>query len=386
MLTVKQVENAKPGEKLCDGAGLYLYVNPKGRSWVAKFTLAGKRREMGLGAYPALGLAKARISAQGVHQQVAQGIDPIYARGVVQAAARAAAAPQKTFKQLCDDYIAAHSAGWTNDKHRKQWVSTLALAEPKLGRALPANITIPDVLSVLKPIWLKTNTTAVRLRGRIEKVLQYATVLGLRTGANPAAWTGVLDHVLPKPADVTSQGHFKSMPHKDVADFMVQLKLAEGVAARALEFTILNASRSGEVRGAVWSEFDMDACLWVIPAKRMKARKEHVVPLSAASMAVLNAAVGLNKNYVFPGLSGKNPLSDMSLTAVLRRMKIDFHVHGFRSSYRDWSAELTDYPGEMAELQLAHSVGSKVEQAYRRTTMVARRREMMMAWAAYCGR
>jgi integrase len=384
MLTVKQVENAKPGEKLCDGAGLYLYVNPKGRSWVAKFTLAGKRREMGLGAYPAVGLANARISAQGVHQKVAQGIDPIAARGVVQAAARAAAAPKKTFQQLCDDYIAAHSSGWRNEKHRKQWISTLALSEPKLGRMLPADITIPDVVGVLKPMWIKTNTTAVRLRGRIEKVLQYATVLGLRTGVNPAAWTGVLDHVLPKPSDVTSQGHFKAMPHKDVAKFMAVLKQADGVAARALEFTILCASRSGEVRGAVWSEFDMEAGLWTIPGERMKAGKEHTVPLSAAAMTVLNAAVGLDKKLVFPGLR-KKPLSDMSLTAVLRRMKVPFHVHGFRSSFKDWSVELTEYPNEMSELQLAHSVGNKVEQSYRRSTMVERRRKMMEAWSKYIG-
>lgn len=382
MLSVKQVEAARAGTKVCDGNGLYLFVNPKGRSWVVKYTFASKRREMGLGAYPDVGLAAARVSAQRAHTQVASGVDPIGHRQGAQAEARAAAAPKKTFKQLCDDYIAAHSSGWRNEKHHKQWISTLALAEPKLGRMLPADITIPDIVDVLKPMWLKTNTTAVRLRGRVEKVLQYATVLGLRTGANPATWTGVLDHVLPKPSDVTTQGHFKAMPHKELADFMAQLKHASGVGARALEFTILNASRSGEVRGMVWSEVDLEAGLWSIPAGRMKAGKAHSVALCAESIGVLKARIGLHKKYVFAGLRGK-PLSDMSLTAVLRRMKVPFHVHGFRSSFKDWSAELTDYPNEMSELQLAHSVGNKVEQSYRRSTMVERRREMMETWAKY---
>jgi integrase len=382
MLTVKQVEAARAGTKVCDGNGLYLFVNQKGRSWVVKYTFASRRREMGLGSYPDVGLAAARRAAQSAHAQVAAGVDPIGHRQGEQAEARAAAIPKKTFKTLCDDYIAAHASGWRSGKHHKQWVSTLALAEPKLGRMLPADIMIPDVVDVLKPMWLKTNATAVRLRGRIEKVLQYATVLGMRSGANPAAWAGALSHVLPKPSDVTTKGHFKAMPHKELAEFMAKLKQAEGIGARALEFTILNASRSGEVRGMVWSEVDIEAGLWSIPADRMKAGKAHSVALSAQSIEVLKAQIGSHKTYVFAGLRGK-PLSDMTLTAVLRRMNVPFTVHGFRSSFKDWSVELTEYPNEMSELQLAHSVGTKVQQSYLRSLNLDKRRDMMTQWAKY---
>jgi integrase len=386
LLTVKQIENLKEG-KHPDGGNLYLFVSPTGgKSWVCRFMLAGKRREMGLGAYPTpVGLADARIAAAEVLKLAHAGIDPIAKRDADKAQAVIDAAPVKTFKMLADDFIEKKKPEWRNDKSASQWTNTLRdYAHPVIGDKSPADITKADILKIIEPIWTAKRETARRLLGRIENIIDYAMFLDLRAAPNPAKYKGFLDTALPRGA-VTVK-HYKSMPHKDVAKFMERLALEEGIAARALEFLILNADRSGEVRGAVWSEFDLENNVWTIPAKRMKAGKTHTLMLSEASVAVLKRVEGLSKKIVFHGRGGKTPLSDMSITAVLRRMEVPYHVHGFRSTFRDWAAEMSEFPSEMAELQLAHSVGSKVEQAYRRSTMQDKRRVMMADWAKYCGR
>lgn len=385
-MTVKQIESLKEG-KHPDGGGLYLYVSAAGaRSWVYRFTFAGKRHHMGLGAYPKpVGLAEARLAADDARKQVHAGINPINKRDADKALAVIDAAPVKTFKMLAEDFIEKKKAEWRNDKSASQWTNTLRdYANATIGDKPPADITKADILKIIEPIWTTKRETAKRLLGRIENIIDYAMFLDLRAAPNPAKYKGFLDTALPTTR--ADKKHYNAMPHKELAKFMAKLELEEGVAARALEFAILNANRSGEVRGATWSEFDLENKLWSIPAKRMKAGKAHTLMLSEAAVAVLKKMEGKSKRIVFHGRDGKTALSDMSLTAVLRRMKVPFHVHGFRSSFRDWAAELSDFPSEMAELQLAHSVGGKVEQAYRRTTMQDKRRVMMADWAKYCGK
>lgn len=385
-LTVKQIENLKEG-KHPDGGGLYLYVSASGaRSWVFRFTFLGKRHHMGLGAYPhPVGLAEARIAADNARRLVHSGINPIAKRDADKAQAVIDAAPIKTFKMLADEFIEKKKPEWRNAKSAQQWTNTLRdYAHPVIGEKSPADITKANILEIIETIWTTKRETAKRLLGRIENIIDYAMFHDLRTAPNPARYKGFLDTALPTTR--AEKQHYLAMPHKDVAKFMEKLAQVEGLAARALEFTILNASRSGEVRGATWQEFDLENKVWTIPAKRMKAGRAHTLMLSDASIAVLKRVEGLSNKIVFHGRDKKTALSDMSLTAVLRRMKVPFHVHGFRSTFRDWAAELSDFPSEMAELQLAHTVGTKVEQAYRRTTMQDKRRVMMTSWAAYCGR
>ncbi len=385
-LTVKQIENLKEG-KHPDGGGLYLYVSAAGaRSWVYRFTFAGKRHHMGLGAFPKpVGLAEARLAADDARKHVHAGINPITRRDADKAQAVIDAAPVKTFKVLAAEFIEKKKPEWRNAKSESQWTNTLKdYAHPVIGDKSPADITKADILAIIEPIWTDKRETARRLLNRIENIIDYAMFHDLRTAPNPAKYKGFLDTALPRGA--VTKKHYDAMPHKDMTKFMEKLKLEEGVAARALEFAILNANRSGEVRGAVWTEFDLENKIWTIPAKRMKAGKAHTLILSDAAVAVLKTMEGKSKRIVFHGRDGKTPLSDMSLTAVLRRMKVPYHVHGFRSTFRDWAAEMSDFPSEMAELQLAHTVGSKVEQAYRRTTMQDKRRVMMADWAKYCGR
>lgn len=377
----------KPGHYAVGGvAGLALQVAPGGaRTWILRVTVGSKRRDMGLGGYPDVELAQAREKARAARELVEQGVDPILHRRQLKSALAAQQAAQKTFEQCATEYIDAKSAEWSNAKHASQWTNTLtAYAYPTLGKLLVSDIGLPQVIGVLKPIWQTKTETATRLRGRIEAVLDWATVHHYRQGLNPARWKGHLDKILPTPTKISRVKHHKALAVDDVPGFMAALRHQEGAGAKALEFLVLTAARSGEVRGATWSEIDLDAGEWTVPAERMKAGKEHRVPLSPAAVDLLK---GLEKvegtDLVFPS-SRKAPLSDMTLTAVMRRMKVDAVPHGFRSSFRDWASERTGYPGDVVEMALAHAIADKVEAAYRRGDLFEKRRALMADWASFC--
>ncbi|MDO9094002.1 MAG: integrase arm-type DNA-binding domain-containing protein [Rubrivivax sp.] len=382
-LTVSRL--ATPGLHFVGGVqGLALQVTGGSRSWLLRATIGGKRRDMGLGPYPEVTLAQARDKARDARELIRQGVDPIARQQAAQSAMRAAVAEALTFKDCAEKYIKAHRAGWKNAKHAQQWENTLAQhAYPVLGDVLVRDVKLPQVLAVIEPIWTTTNETAVRLRGRMELVLDWATARGLRDGTNPARWRGHLDKLLAKPSKVNNREHHAALPVGDVGAFMARLRSAEGMGARALEFAILTAARSGEVRGATWAEIDADAKVWTVPGARMKAGKEHRVPLSDAALALLAALPqGKPDALVFRAPRG-GALSDMTLTAVLRRMDVPAVPHGFRSTFRDWASERTSYPSDAAEMALAHAIADKVEAAYRRGDLFEKRRLMMADWAQF---
>lgn len=365
--------------------GLILQVTDTGAtSWLLRVMVAGKRRGMGLGAYPAVGVAAAREKARGARALIEQGIDPIEQRQRVRREAAVARASAKTFDECSSALLAAKGAGWKNEKHRAQWSSTLqTYASPVLGKMPVRDIEMGHVLRVLSPIWCEKTETASRLRGRIEKVLDYATAHKYRNGLNPARWKGNLDAVLDKPSEVANVKHHAALAVDDVPAFMSQLCQAQGTGARALELTILTAARSGEVRGAVWSEIDLKAGTWVVPGERMKAKREHRVPLSKEAVALLKALPReTGAELVFPSPRG-GQLSDMTLTAVLRRMGVDCTVHGFRSSFRDWAGDRTHHSRDMIEFALAHTLDDKTEAAYRRSDALEKRRVLMQEWADF---
>ena len=385
-LTVSRL--TAPGLHFVGGVqGLAQQVMGGSRAWLLRATIAGKRRDMGLGAYPEVTLAQARDKAREARELIRQGVDPIQRQQAAQSAMRAAVAEALTFKDCAEKYIKAHQAGWKNAKHAQQWQNTLSQhAYPVLGDVLIRDVKLPHVLAVLEPIWTTTNETAVRLRGRIELVLDWASARGLRDGANPARWRGHLDKLLVKPSKVNNREHHAALPVGDVGAFMVKLRAADGMGARALEFAIVTAARSGEVRGATWGEFDLAAAVWTVPASRMKAGKEHRVPLSAAAMALLaTLPQGGPGDIVFKAQRG-GMLSDMTLSAVLRRMGELAVPHGFRSTFRDWAAERTNYPRDVAEMALAHAIGDKVEAAYRRGDLFEKRKLMMADWSTFLAR
>lgn len=365
--------------------GLALHITkPGARSWVLRVVIARKRREMGLGNYPGVTLAQARDKAREARELIRQGVDPIEKLRAAHSAMQAAAAASLTFEQCGLAYVDAHRSSWKSVKHAQQWQNTLAhYAYPAMGSLLVGDVGLPHVLAALQPIWTTKTETATRLRGRIEQVLDWATARGYRDGLNPARWRGHLDKLLPKPGKVAKVEHHPAIPVGDIGAFMGRLRAAEGMGARALEFVILTAARSGEVRGAVWSEIDRQAKMWTIPAARMKAGKEHRVPLSEAALTLLEALPKVAANQlVFPAPRG-GVLSDMTLTAVLRRMGLGAVPHGFRSTFRDWAAERTNYPRDVAEMALAHTIGDKVEAAYRRGDLYEKRGRMMAEWAAF---
>ncbi|MBS0407252.1 MAG: integrase arm-type DNA-binding domain-containing protein [Proteobacteria bacterium] len=365
--------------------GLYLYINDaNARSWVLRIVVGDKRRHIGLGGYPDVTLAQARDKARAARDEVSRGIDPIVQRRALASQLRAQQAADKTFKQAAQAYIEAHGDTWKNPKHRAQWVSTLTTyAYPHVGELAVRDIGQGHVLSILEPIWKTKNETASRLRGRIESVLDWATARGLRSGENPARWKGHLDKLLPAPSKVQKVEHHRALPIDEMPAFMQALRQREGLAARALEFAILTAARSGEARGAIWEEIDAKAKVWTIPAERMKAGREHRVPLSDAALHLLKALPRLaDSPLVFPAPRG-GQLSDMTLNAVMRRMQVDAVPHGFRSTFRDWVAERTNHPRELAEQALAHTLESKVEAAYRRGDALEKRRGMMQEWAEF---
>lgn len=376
----------QPGLHFVGGvAGLALQVLPSGgRSWVLRATVGDRRREMGLGGYPDVTLAKARESARDARDMIRRGIDPIETAKAARNALRASAAKAITFKEAAEAYMASQEAGWKSPKHRSQWSATLeTYAYPVIGGLRVVDVELPHVLQVLEPIWTTKTETASRIRGRMEMVLDWATAREYRSGPNPARWRGHLDKILAKRSKVAKVTHHPALPIDGMAPFMTKLRAADGLGARALEFAILTAARSGEVRGARWPEVDLPGRVWIIPPERMKAGREHRVPLSDAAVALLEALPRLVGNdHVFPAPRG-GALSDMTLSAVLRRMKVPAVPHGFRSTFRDWVAERTAYPHEAAELALAHAVGNKVEAAYRRGDMFAKRLRMMDDWAAF---
>lgn len=364
-----------------DGGGLWLQVKRGSRSWLFRYTRHGKAHALGLGPVHTVTLAEARARARECRRLLLEGVDPLEARR----AAKRATTETPTFDECAASYIEAHRAGWRNAKHAAQWAATLrAYASPVIGALPVAEVDTAHVVRVLAPIWTSKTETATRLRGRIEAILDWARVQGYRAGENPARWRGHLDHLLADPGRVKRVQHFAALPWQDVGAFMADLRQQDGMAARALEFAILTACRSGEARGARWREIDFDAALWIVPAERMKAKREHRVPLSTQALALLRRLPRVDE-LVFPGRGGR-PLSDMSLTAVLRRMGRDVTVHGFRSSFRDWAAEATAYPREVAEHALAHRLPDKTEAAYQRGDLIEKRRRLMQDWADFCDR
>lgn len=408
-LTAMGVERQKIAGLYGDGAGLWLKVTPGGsKSWILRYTFAGRERWAGLGPYPDVTLEEARESASELRKKVRSGVDPLEEKRQIAAEARAESAKAVTFDWCAAEYIKSHRAGWSNPKHAQQWENTLAqYASPKIGKLDVARIDTAHIVAVLTAddLWTTKTETASRLRGRIESVLAWATTREFRAGENPARWKGHLDTLLPAPSKVAKERHHAALPWELMAEFMAALRKVEGSGARALEFAILTAARSGEVRGATWSEFDLDAGVWTVPAARMKADKEHRVPLTERALEILLGMRGDSDHdpdeIVFPGSKRSTPLSDMTMTAVIKRMheadtkaggsgftdpKLGRVVtaHGFRSSFRDWASEATAYPHEMAEMALAHTIGDKAEKAYRRGDLFEKRRRMMADWAKHC--
>lgn len=387
--TVKTLK--KPGYHP-DGNGLYLCVKPTGsKSWILRYMIAGKAREMGLGPFPAIGLADARQKRDSERKALSGGTDPIAARDALQAAKKLAVAKLSTFNDCVDRFLAAKSIEWNNVKHRAQWRATLTTyAAPVFGE-LPVQAVDTDlVIKALTPIWTTKTETASRLRGRIESVLDWATVSKLRSGDNPARWRGTLEKLLPAPGKIAKVEHHPALAYRDVYAFLQRLAPLDATAARALEMVIYTGLRTTETLGATWAEIDLDAGVWTVPASRMKMKREHRVPLSAPALQVLRNCYATRINeYVFPSPNSTTgrprPLSNMAMLQLLKRMnRTDITPHGFRSTFRDWAAEQTNFPREVCELALAHSVGSDTEKAYQRGDLFEKRARLMNAWAAYC--
>ncbi len=383
---LKVARLSKPGY-YGDGGGLYLQVSPKGsKSWIFRFERQGRERHMGLGPLHTVSLVEARERARQARLCLLDGVDPIEKKNKVIATLRVEQARDLDFDSCAEKYIEAHEAGWRNAKHRQQWENSLRVhASPHVGKINVRQIDTPLVLKILEPIWRTKTETASRIRERIERILSWAKIRGYREGDNPAAWRGHLDEMLPKPAKVKKVKHHAALPFSEVGDFFVAVRKQLGTSARAMEFAILTACRTNEVIGAQWDEVDFDGQVWTIPAERMKANRPHRVPLVPATLTILKGQQGADKVFVFPGGKLGQPLSNMAMLTLLRRMDHDdITVHGFRSTFRDWAAESTDHPREVAEMALAHTVGSEVENAYRRSDLFDKRRQLMTEWALFC--
>ncbi len=387
-LTALAVARAKKPGLHNDGGGLNLQIAPSGaRSWIFRYQKSGRRRYMGLGGAATVTLAEARQKAAEARKLLGEGEDPIETARAQVVAAATRKANATTFREAANQYIAAHSTGWRNAKHAAQWQSTLeTYAFPVLGGVSVAAVDVTMVLKALEPIWTDKTETARRLRGRIEAILDWAAARSMRTGDNPARWRGLLKHLLPSPEKVAAVRHHPALHYARMGEFMAALRRQEGDASHALEFLILTAARTSEVTGARWHEIDMGNALWIVPADRIKASKEHRVPMSAPALAIVQAMAETRQGeFVFPGGRRGRPLTHMAMAGVLKRMKRDeITVHGFRSSFRDWAAERTNYSREVAEMALAHAVGDKVEAAYRRGDLLEKRRRIMADWAKHC--
>jgi integrase len=387
-LSAVKVSKAKEPGKYPDGGGLYLQVTGDGaKSWIYRFMLGGRERQMGLGPLSAVGLADARTKAAECRALRQDGIDPIEARKATREQAALDAARTTTFKEAAMAYIGAHKAGWRNSKHVSQWAATLeTYAHPTIGSLSVQAVDTAMVLKILEPIWSAKPETASRVRMRIENILDWAAVRGYRKGENPARWRGHLDHLLPAKTKVRRVEHHAALPYAELPDFLKSLRKHEGTAARALEFTILTAARTGEAIGAQFDEFDIDAAMWIVPDDRMKSGREHRVPLTQRAADIVSERRAKAEGpHVFPGQRPAKPISNMAMAMVLRRMgRSDITVHGFRSTFRDWAAERTNFPNEVVEMALAHAVEDKVEAAYRRGDLLDKRRRLMDAWGEYC--
>ena len=379
----------KPGT-YADGGGLWLQVTPTAsKSWSFRFMLNGRAREMGLGPVHTLDLPKAREQATACRALLLEGIDPIENRNAMRVARTLEIAGAKTFDECAAAYVAAKRAGWSNAKHADQWANTLkTYASPVFGQVPVRAISTELIAQALAPIWTTKTETASRLRQRIEAVLDWATVSGFRTGENPARWGGHLEHKFANPSKIKAVENLPALPYEKVASFLIDLRGQVGVAARAMEFMILTAARTGEVRGGLWTEIDFEARAWTIPAERMKMKREHRVPLSDQAIAILRIVEPMHSErqpFLFPGAREGAGLSDGALLALLKRMKRSAVTpHGFRSTFRDWASELTNYPHEVQEMALAHVIKNKAEAAYRRGDLFEKRRSMMLEWANFC--
>lgn len=390
-LNARKVATATDPGRYADGRGLYLHIGKGGaKSWVLRYMLAGKAREMGLGGVADVSLQDARRKAGEARALLDAGCDPLEARREAERQREAEKSRAVTFKDAAGRYITAHRAGWRNEKHAAQWDSTLSTyVHPVFGEVAVADVDTGMVLSALEPIWHDKPETATRVRGRIEAVLDWAKARGYRDreAMNPAQWKGHLSHLLPARSKVARVEHHAALPWREVGAFMVDLRQRPATAARALEFAILTAARSGEVFGATWDEVDLAGAVWTVPGERMKSGRDHRVPLSPQAVALLEALPDERDRigYVFKGMKKGRPLSGMAMLMLLRRMERgDLTAHGFRSTFRDWAAEATNFPGEVAEAALAHIVGDKVEAAYRRGDLFDKRRRLMEAWANHC--
>ncbi|ARS70107.1 tyrosine-type recombinase/integrase [Sinorhizobium meliloti] len=405
-LEVKRLEHPGKGRNanfaVGGVSGLLLQVTPSGgRTWLLRVQVGAKRRELGLGGYPDVSLAMARDRAREAKDKIRRGVDPVEERKAAKAALAAAQRRGLTFKDAVDKCLAAKLDAFKNAKHRQQWENTLATyAIPEMGTMLVSEIATQDVLRVIEPIWRKKTETASRVRGRIEAVLSWATVAGHRTGDNPARWAGNLKELLPAAAKVAKGKNQPAIQLDDAARWFTDLRAREGMGSRALEFLALTACRSGEIRGATWDEIDLDKALWIVPAERMKMGREHRVPLQPDAVALLKALPRLEGNpLVFPAAKG-GQISDMTLSATMKRIheaetakggsgfidrvsKRPAVPHGLRSTFRDWVSEHTTFPGEMAEVSLAHKVSNAVEAAYRRGDQIEKRRQMMQVWSDF---
>jgi integrase len=393
-LAVKFTEkdNLKPG-LYHDGGGLYLQVSDRQtKSWIYRFMMAGRARKMGLGDFDLVSLKDARKKRDAAYGLVIDGVDPIEDRQTRKAAQIAETAKALTFKECAEGFITAHRAGWKSTKHAGQWTATLeTYAYPVIGKMQVQMIETAHVMKIIEPIWKEKTETASRVRGRIEKILDRAKALKLRSGENPAAWRGHLDQLLPAKSQVSPVENHPALPYAEVPEFMAKLRAKEGVSARALEFTILTVARTGDTIGATRPEINKTDKVWTVPAARMKGKKgarkrDHVVPLTKQALAVL-AEVPVEGSYIFPGGKEGAGLSNAAMSELLKGMGYspDYAtVHGFRSTFKDWAGDLTSYSNEMSELAMAHTVDDKVEAAYRRSDMRERRRRMMDDWAAYC--
>jgi integrase len=399
-LTVARVKQAG---MYGDGGGLYLQVTNSGsRSWIFRYwtqdrdpatgaplrdetgKVLGRSREMGLGSFVVVSLEQARELASEYRKLRRQGVDPIATHRSLKAQA---SAKSITFSKCAQDYIKSHRAGWRNAKHAQQWENTLATyAEPVLGSLPVQAIDTALVLKAIEPIWATKPEMGSRVRGRIESIINWAKVRGYREGENPARWRGHLDHLLPARSKVRKVKHHAALPYAETPAFVAELHKRDATAARALEFAILTAARSSEVLGARWCEFDLDAAVWAVPSARMKAGREHRVPLAPRALEIIKGMAGLgSSDFVFPGGKEGKPLSEKALFKTLRRAKVEnATVHGFRSAFRDWAAERTNFANDICEAALAHTIESKTEAAYRRTDLFEKRRKLMRAWSQFC--
>jgi integrase len=389
-LTAQKVERlakAKNRGMHGDGGGLWLQITEGGASWVFRFMLNGRARAMGLGPLALFDLKEARAKALDARRLCYQGIDPIEHRDAVKAQQRRDAANAITFQQCADAYIKAHRAGWRNGKHAAQWTATLATHAEAIGSLPVQAIDTALVLRCLEPIWTTKPETASRVRGRIERIIDWAKVSGYRDGENPARWRGHLDHLLPARSKVRRVEHHAALPYAELPSFLVALRKQQGISARALEFCILAAARTGEVIGARWSELDLIDKTWTVPAERMKGGREHRVPLSPRALAILEemqAHRHSDDGFGFPGGKDGKPLSNMAFLMLLRRMdRSGLTAHGFRATFKTWATDRTGFQHEIVEASLAHVVGSKVEQAYQRSDHFEKRRRLMQQWATF---